>query len=512
MHHRPALWKANAIAFAGSSCVMVIELIAGRMLAPYIGVSLYTWTSIIGVVLAGVALGNYAGGRLADRYRSSSILVVTFFVGALATVAILPAIKTFAPAIWTEKAPVMLSFALKTFLIFFPPAFILSMVSPQVIRLTLVDLGRTGGIVGAIYAVSTAGSILGTFMTGFYLVPQFGTRMVVWLVAGVLVLTGLLAWSLWPVPDGRKRSLKHAATALVLAAVLALSAGIWRAPDRWQENYTRESSYFTIQIRTFGDEDGVYKALVLDHLIHSFVLPDSPTKLKYPYLKVFEEITRYIVRDGRPLRSLHLGGGGYSFPRYLEAVYPGTVNEVVEIDPAVTEVAHQELGLPADTTIKTYDQDARIFLIGRRATERYNIVVGDVFNDRSTPYHLTTVEFGRLVKANMEKDGVYLVNIIDDYRQGKYMASFIHTLRQVFDNVYLFRIPEERTMVILATDRRLDLEDYMKSVLSQGKEEPSGAPVNPLELENYLAAKDPILLTDDYVPTDILVASLTVRR
>lgn len=512
MHRVPTLWKANAIAFASSFCVMVIELIAGRILAPYIGVSLYTWTSIIGVVLGGIALGNYAGGKIADRFPSPRLLFIVFLAGGLATVAVLPATKTFATAGWLGELPVMFSFTLKTGLIFFLPAFILSMVSPLLIKLTLADLGRTGGVVGTIYAFSTAGSILGTFMTGFLFILWFGTRHIVWLVAAALILIGIVSWFSWKVPGRWKPSLKNVVIWLVVVAVIATSVAVFRVPRYWQETYTKESNYYTIQVSTYADDKDIYKVLVLDHLVHSFVVPDSPTTLKYPYLKVLEEITRYTVSEGQSLRVLHLGGGGYSFPRYLEAVYPGTVNEVVEIDPAVTQIAHQELGLPADTSIKTYNQDARLFLIRRQAAQKYDIVIGDVFNDRSTPYHLTTLEFDRLVKANMAKDGLYLINIIDDYSKGRYLTSFIRTLRQVFDNVYLFRVTGERTFIIIATDRRIDLDDYRQTVSQDGQVELAGPPFDDAELNDYMVGKDPVLLTDDHAPTDIMVAPLTVRR
>ncbi|MFC1862286.1 fused MFS/spermidine synthase [Chloroflexota bacterium] len=141
------------------------------------------------------------------------------------------------------------------------------------------------------------------------------------------------------------------------------------------------------------------KVLSLDKMIHSYTNPDDPTRLVYDYVKVFEEIVRYITLENQVPRVLHLGGGGYTFPRYMEAVYPGSINEVVEVDPAVTQVAHEELGLPLKTSIKTYNQDARLHLIQRKGGDRYNIVIGDVFSDHSTPYHLTTLEFNKLVKS-----------------------------------------------------------------------------------------------------------------
>jgi len=122
MRHISTLWKANTIAFISSFCVMVIELIAARLLAPYIGVSLYTWTSIIGVILAGIALGNYLGGKVADRYPSPSVLALIFFTGALLTITILPTIKVVTSNDWFGHLPIMLNFVLKTSCIFLLPA------------------------------------------------------------------------------------------------------------------------------------------------------------------------------------------------------------------------------------------------------------------------------------------------------------------------------------------------------------------------------------------------------
>jgi spermidine synthase len=200
----------------------------------------------------------------------------------------------------------------------------------------------------------------------------------------------------------------------------------------------------------------------------------------------------------------------------MEAIYPGSINEVVEIDPAVTEVAYEELGLPRETSIKTYNQDARLFLIQRKTGEKYDIVIGDVFNHLSTPYHLTTLEFDKLVKANMDADGIYLINIIDDYTNGRYMPSFIYTLQHTFNYVYLFGTPSDfsehagrTTFVIAATDRQMDLEQY-KKLVAEGKDSTVyGYPFNEAEMSAYLARSRPLLLTDDYAPTDILVAPLS---
>lgn len=488
---------------------MVIELVAGRILAPYIGVSLYTWTSIIGVIMVGIALGNYIGGKIADRFPSPNLLVAAFFLGSLATIAILPAIWLVTVRDWFGNLPVVLNFTLKTACIFFLPAAILSVISPVVIKLTLADLGKAGGITGTIYAWSTAGSILGTFMTGFYFILWFGTRMTIWLLTLVLLLTGIIAWLSWQPPGKWKLTPRNLIVGIIIIIMVAVAGNLFRMRERWQVDFTKESNYYSI--RVLDRDDGI-KILCLDHLVHSFVKPDDPAYLEYPYLKVFAEIVKYETRENPRPSMLHLGGGGYSFPRYMEAIYPGSVNYVIEIDPAVTEVAYEELGLPKETSIKTYNQDARLFLTEQMTDTKYDFVIGDVFNDKSTPYQLTTLEFARLVKAVMNKSGLYLINIIDRYERGKYMPAFIYTLEKVFKHVYLFSpgIPFENidfaTFVIAATDRPMDLADFREFLTSNGKSDAYSVPLKEEVLQKYLEERKPVLLSDDYAPTDILVA------
>ncbi len=258
--------------------------------------------------------------------------------------------------------------------------------------------------------------------------------------------------------------------------------------------------------------------LILDHLIHSYVYPDDPTKLGYGYEKTFTEIAQYVMRDNSAPRILHLGGGGYTFSRYMATLYPRSINEVVEIDPEVTRVAYSELGLSPELNIQTYNQDARLFLVQRKSNDKYDLVAGDVFNDLSTPFHLTTLEFDRLVKANMTDNGIYMINIIDDFEHGRYIPSFIFTLKHVFKHVSLFSTSDTlenlgiSTFVIAASDRYIEPEDYKSLIKSNGVSVFSDYPSSEAALDKYLSKRDPILLTDDHVPTDILVAPLIGRR
>ncbi|MFC1954134.1 fused MFS/spermidine synthase [Chloroflexota bacterium] len=304
---------------------MVIELIAARILAPQIGVSLYTWTSIIGIILTGIALGNYIGGKIADRRPSPLVLATIFIVGGILTIAILPTTKMVASGDWFGNLPIMWNFTLKTSFIFFLPAIVLSMVSPMVIKLTLADLGRTGGVVGTIYACSTAGSILGTFMTGFYFILWFGTSAIVWLAAATLITTGIIAWFLWGGRSKWKYSLKNLLVWTTIIEVVLVYAFLFHFRGTWQEThakeiYKKESNYHTILVQQGGRN---VKVLTLDNMIHSYSNPDNPTVLVYEYVKVFAEIVRYITLENRAPRVLYLGGGWIYLPQIYGGCLPG---------------------------------------------------------------------------------------------------------------------------------------------------------------------------------------------
>jgi len=182
--------KANIVVFIASFCTLVIELVAGRIMAPYVGVSLYTWTSIIGVVRAGISIGAYLGGLLADRFPMPSTLGWLLFLSGIGAFAI-PPLTNLLGAVQLNTT-LMMRILLLTAFIFFVPSCILGMISPVVVKLTLNNLSKTGNVVGKIYAFSTLGSIIGTFVTGFFLISWMGTRNILLTVGGILIFSALV--------------------------------------------------------------------------------------------------------------------------------------------------------------------------------------------------------------------------------------------------------------------------------------------------------------------------------
>ncbi len=298
------------LVFISSACSMVLELVAGRIIAPYVGVSLYTWTTVIGVVLAGISLGNFLGGWLADRWASPRLLGLTFLLGGLACFGILAvdALGARLPGHW----PVVVQILVLTAALFFTPSLLLGGVSPIVATLSVQDLARTGSTVGRIYAAGAVGSIVGTFASGYVLIAQFGTHTIVWGVAVLLISLGLIF-----VLFGHGRLL----VLLFLAA--AIGGMAWAAGRGWLRGpCDLETNYFCVRVQEQEQEGETVRALVLDRLVHSYSSLGDPTRLVYGYEQVYAHVTAQRARAKPNLRALFIGGGGYTFPRYLEAVYP----------------------------------------------------------------------------------------------------------------------------------------------------------------------------------------------
>jgi hypothetical protein len=205
LHKAPQIsWWAYVTVFLASGAALTLELVAARVVAPQFGVSLYTWSSVIGILLASITVGNFAGGRVADRWPTQRTLGLVLAAGGISGLATLPLIQASLLAIQVLPLPFLVGLELFIALIFFPPAFFVSMVTPIVVKLTLQSTSDTGGVVGRLYAVATAGSILMTFLTGFVLISALGTRGLALAVALVLLSLAFATGGLIDLNAGRK--------------------------------------------------------------------------------------------------------------------------------------------------------------------------------------------------------------------------------------------------------------------------------------------------------------------
>ena len=504
--------RACITVFLASFCTLVIELVAGRLLAPYVGVSLYTWTSIIGVVLAGISAGAYAGGRLADRRPAESTLAWLLLASGITALLIAPATSFLGAddGLLTNlgiATTLLTRVVLLSALLFFLPSFFLGMISPVAVKIAVRDLDTTGSVVGKIYAFSTLGSIVGTFVTGFYLIARFGTRATLIGVGIVLIATALLVTGLL----GRRGRVMAALLIVVFAVRVGLQPEYPPPPARDDASndpgtvHFEESQYYTIRVeRTVREDTGApIHALHLDHLVHSYADLADPRHLEYEYLRIFNEVVESALRRRMASRFLFIGGGGYTLPRLIEQTHASAEVDVVEIDPAVTRVAARYFGLPRDSAIRTINEDARWFAM--RANETYDTIFIDAFNDLSVPYHLTTREYALNLRRLLAPDGALVANLVDDYENGRFLASYVRTLQTVFPHV------------VVAMETPDDMEAIRGTFVVIASRAPVFPPVTahtllPAELRRYLTVRKAIVLTDDHAPVDNMLAPLFTER
>ncbi|MBI4493491.1 MAG: fused MFS/spermidine synthase [Chloroflexi bacterium] len=508
LHLRGNVALASAVAAIASFCSMAIELAASRVLAPYVGVSLYSWTGIIGVVLAGIALGNYLGGRIADRWPRQRVLGVCLFLGGLASLSILVSVVEVTQAGLFNELGLMERIVDLTAAIFFVPVLLLGTISPQVIRLAITDLGHAGRVSGRIYAWSTAGAIVGTFATGWWLISLLGVYPLI-LGAGLgLIGLAIAVGRFW-----RSALALVASLAVAAAAVYGLSArGALDSPCGLETNY------FCIKVLDDVRDGQPVKSLVLDHLIHSYVKLGDPSYLGYEHEQVQAEVTRFVAARAAQPHVLVIGGGGYTYPRWVEAFVPSASVEVVEIDPGVTEVVYRDLGLARDTRIVSHNLDGRQFVHELALRKHYHLVVQDAVNDLSVPYHILTKEYNDYIRAVLTDDGIYLLTVIDLYRDGQLLRSAIRTMLRTFPSVQLLAASPTWTsggssvFVISGSSGKLDLEAMRQALRSQGVDPMRTVAQPDDELRAYVDAGPQIVLTDQYAPVDNLISTLFARR
>jgi spermidine synthase len=508
-----SLLEAYIITFIASFCSLVIEMVAGRILAPFVGVSIYTWTSIIGVILAGISIGAYIGGKLADRFPSRKTLGWLLLLSGVAALAIIP----LANMVAAYRFPFSLMWRIFTVtsLIFFIPGCILGTISPVVVRLTLQNLERAGNVIGKIYAFSTLGAIAGTFMTGFVLISWMGTRNIILAMGVVLMVAALGSGMLF-------RTAKAFAIFMVVAVSLVTGAYCLagKIPGIERFYYYKESDYYTIKLtKTTGtDRKTPLQAMVLDNLIHSYVALDNPFHIEYEYERIYAEVLKWLYSSDSAFKSLTIGGGGYTFPRYMEASFPAAKIDVVEIDPQVTRVVYQHLGLPQQSRIRTFNTDGRWFVMNCR--DKYDLIFTDAFNDLSIPYHLTTKEFVEQLRDTLGPKGILMSNVIDNFQKGAFLPSFMKTLAAVFgeDNVHLISVSPDfanlkiSTFIVIAHKGTMDIQAFDTWLKQKPGYRAKSVLVSKELTKTFLDMKGAIVIRDDYAPVDNLVAPIFEER
>jgi spermidine synthase len=488
---RPHL-ALEALVFGAGVGSLATEITASRLLAPYFGSSTVVWANLIGLVLASLALGYWLGGRLADR-RPEPRLLGRIVVGAAIYVAATPFIARPLLDVTVEGLDRVATGAVigsffAVLLLFAPAVVLLGMVTPFAIRLALGDVSNAGEVAGRYYALSTAGSLFGTFLPALVLIPLVGTQRTLLITAAVLALSGSLVLS--------RRSLAIAAG---LTALVALPPGAVKAEPGVVHEETSRYQYIQVVERNDGR-----RLLYLNEGVVAHSVWRSWTVLTGGEWDAFLALPPLL---GRPLeRVAILGNAGGTTARALGVDYPRAKIDGVELDPAVTSVGRRWFGLGDNANLTVHTADARPFL--RRTSERYDLIVVDAYHQPYVPFYLATREFFELVRARLRPGGIVALNVAV-VPGGRGLVNGVGgTLASVMPQVLEWPALRFNTFVI-GLDRATPVETLRKR-LGQG---PAG-----LESLRYLLARDlrPMLpasrpWTDDRAPVEWVTDRMIVE-
>ena len=420
--------------FVCGALVMIYEIIGSRILAPYIGTSTYVWTSLIGIILAALSLGYWLGGKLADKKPDIKVLALVIFgAGGLvsSTILLQDVILTI---IASSAAGLEIKSIAAALLLFAPASVLFGFVTPYAVKLKMSSLEDSGKVVGRLYALSTVGSIVGTFSAGFFLIPFVGSAKTLYLIGASLIgLSVVLA------PFALTRF--NIGVLILFALGVGLGEAKFYFLRRTMNLHDVDTEYSRVQVfETTDNKTGKpIRAIATDPYFIQSAIFLNDDELVLNYAKYY-----HLVSHFKPdlQNTLLIGGAGYTFPRDYLKKYPQSNIEVVEIDPQMTEIARKHFRLEDDSRMKITHQDGRIFL-NQSASEKYDAVLMDAFGSLfSVPHHLTTVEAVRQISRVLKDDGVAIFNLggaISGAGSG-FLRAELKTYKEIFPRVLLFKV------------------------------------------------------------------------
>jgi spermidine synthase len=439
---RPGGRALGALVFGAGIGALATEITASRLLAPYFGSSTIVWANLIGIVLAALALGYWLGGRLADR-RPEPRLLGLIVLGSAAFVALIPfAAKPFldftVDGLDTASAGAVVGSFLAVLLLCAPPVVLLGMVSPFAIRLAVSSIVTAGAVAGRLYALSTAGSLVGTFLPALVLIPAIGTQRTFLVIAVVLALSSCFVLGT-----------RYLVAPAALAALLLVPPGAIKA----EEGLIHEETSFHQYIGVVERPDG-RRLLHLNEgvAVHSLWRPDSVLTGG-----VWDAFLALPPLLGRPLeRVAILGNAGGTTARALGVYYPDAEVDGVELDPAVSRVGREYFGMDDNPRLTVHDADARPFL--RSSDERYDLIVVDAYHQPYVPFYLATREFFRLVRAHLRPGGIVALNVATVPDDRRLVRAIGGTLAADFSQVRAWPALRFNTIVLGFADPLSDDE------------------------------------------------------
>ena len=473
------------------AAIMGLELVGLRLLAPRFGASTYVWGGLLGTIMAALALGYLAGGALADRRPRPRWVFGLLLVGAVWVAADL--LMAEAALDGAERLGATLGPIVWTAVLLGPPMIVLGSVSPFVVKLE-GQLSSLGFTAGRVFALSTAGSLAGTFVTAFWWIPDYGCRHTLRILFVALVALGIAGLA-WPASRARR-----AALALTLAGLPFLAPGPPLLPGIV---FAGESPYNTV----FVADEGGDRLLVLNSLREgSHSVRPGAGRLTGGYYDVL--YLGPLLARGRRVPVLGMGGG--TTVAAYRRLHPGAHVTAVEIDPLVVRVAHEHLGLERGADLEVHVEDARPFL--RRGSELFDVIEVDVFaGGPYAPFYCLTAEFFKAARARLAPSGLLSMNVYAPGGDRTLAEAVVATLATVFPTVLELQVEEERVLIAFREPTSLDA---VRALLTSPE---LPGELQPVARETAAALRrsvpgGAIILTDDRAPVEPLTHQMIMRR
>jgi spermidine synthase len=501
----PLMW----LVFLAGTGSMAVEICASRLLAPYYGSSTIVWANIIGLVLASLSLGYWLGGRWADRRPSHRLLGGIVLAAAVLVAAVpfaaRPILDFSVHALDSVSAGAIVGSLLGSVALFVPPVLLLGMVTPFAIRLAVTGVDDAGRVAGRVFALSTAGSLLGTFLPALLFIPLVGTQRTLLGAAALLSLAAAILLGRWWVIAG-----------VLVAGLLFVPPGVVKAQPGLL--FEGESRYQFVQVVRSGDVRYLY--LNEGQAIHSVWRRD--TVYTGGEWDMFLTLPALIGR--LPRRAATLGNAGGTTARAYGALFPATRIDGVEIDPLVTKAARRYFGLNDNKRLTVFTQDARPFLLrqqldassGDQGSARYDLIMIDAYRQPYVPFYLTTQEFFRLCRQRLAPGGAVALNVTTLPGDTRLSHAIAGTLATEFPQVVTWRALNFNTLVVGLTQRApmSELRARLRSTIGAANGDLAPEEVRLLtglmagQLRVAAPAEDP--WTDDHAPVEWLTDRMIV--
>jgi spermidine synthase len=483
--------RLGVLVFMAGAGTLATEIAASRLLAPYFGSSTIVWANIIGLILVYLALGYWLGGKVADRrpeprVLGTIVLVAALFIAALPFVA-RPILDAAVRGLDAVSVGAVVGSFFAALALFAVPVTLLGSVSPFAIRLALHDVGEAGTVAGRLYALSTVGSILGTFLSALVLIPLIGTQRTMLGAAALLVLSAaLILGNRWQIAT------------VAVAALLFIPAGTIK--DSAGLLYEAESTYQYVQVVERSDGS---RALKLNEgvAVHSVWYPDSV--LTGGEWDMFLLVPPLL---DRPLeRMLVIGNAGGTIARAYGKLYPDVAIDGVEIDPEVSEAGRRYLGLGDNPKLHVVTADGRPFL--QETSSRYDVIVVDAYRQPYIPFYLATKEFFQLARERLAPGGVLALNVAAVPGDERLSSAIGSTVLAAFPQAWRWK-PLRFNELVLAFDRPVARDGLISRVGDANPEVGSLVPLFRAGLEPMEADEE--VLTDDRAPVEWLTDRMII--